>query len=353
MKIILKPKFLRIEQDVECKKVEHTYSALRILQSEFEMKGGEKRMKHLRIFLVFGLAAFVIVTLAFLSNTWATEDVRNSKHNLGAGRTVDNYVQSTTTEVCVFCHTPHGSNTSVAGPAAPIWNRDMSKMTKSADFIAYTSPNFDALGDTPGKPKGVSLACLSCHDGSLAFDALLNFPGSGSVNNIGLTLNTKRVDAAGKMKNDAGNDFPMLGTDLSNDHPISMKIPCGQDPQFDNAVSLVAEKQICNNLDTGELSAGRVSPLYRGASSGVLPQDKRDRIRAYPTVGSDPYIECASCHNPHENTSTRFLRAPSWDKNDPYYKTVDAAAVNERTGATGVDASRNAGSLLCLSCHQK
>ena len=316
-------------------------------------KGGEKRMKHLRIFFAFGLAVFIIVTLAFLSNTWATEDVRNSKHNLGAGRTVDNFVQSTTTEVCVFCHTPHGSNTSIAGPAAPIWNRRMDLMTQSADFIAYTSPNFDSAGSTPGKPKGVSLACLSCHDGSLAFDALINYPGSGSTNNIGLTLNTRRVDGAGKMKNDAGMDFPMLGTDLSNDHPISMKIPCGTDPQFDNTVSGVAEKQICNNLDTASLSAGKVSPLYRGANSGVLSGDRRDWIRAYPTVGSDPYIECASCHNPHENTSTRFLRAPSWDKNDPYYQTVDAAAVNERTGATGVDASRNAGSLLCLSCHQK
>lgn len=326
-------------------------------------KGGEKTMRHLRIFLAFGVIVFVLGTLI---TSWAAENVRNSKHNLAVN---PNIGAEGTTEVCVFCHTPHGGSTDVGGGAAPLWNRNMADMTPSSGFTPYQSPNFDSQGDTPGKPKGVSLACLSCHDGSLAFDALLNFGGSGSTDNVtgfNPTSSTPKVDTTtGRMINVGSQQFPMLGTDLSNDHPISMAIPCGKDPQFDSTVSGSTEKQICDNKDSAELAAGRISPLYRGNSNTVLHADKRNWVRAYPRwtgTGWDatPYIECASCHNPHEENNavgntllagftgpardTRFLRYPS------FVNTAEETAVG---GPSVLDVDRNAGSLLCLSCHQK
>jgi mono/diheme cytochrome c family protein len=293
-------------------------------------KGGEAEMKR-KIILC---ATFIITlsTLTFGISAWATEDVRTTKHNL---ITNPNIGATGTGEVCVFCHTPHGGSTDVAGGLAPLWNRTL---PTGVTYTVYTSPNFDSEGTTAGTPKGVSLACLSCHDGTVAFDSLLNFPGSGSVDNINFspTNSPANVDpTTGKMINKGTSEFPMLGTNLSNDHPISMKIPVA-DPQFD---------EIRTNLDTARLTAGKVAYLYRGTDAAVLPTDPRDRIRAYPTMGNgDAYIECASCHNPHEATSPRFLRYPS-------------ASTAEKTAAglavPGSETDRNKGSLVCLTCHQK
>jgi len=282
-------------------------------------KGGEKRMKYKVIFLT---ALISLATMVFFMTARA-ENVRNSKHNM---ITNTNILATGTTEVCVFCHTPHGSNTN-APEAAPLWNRNISTKT----YIMYTSPNFDKIGAGLG-PKGVSIACLSCHDGTVAFDALHNFPGSGNTDNIDFTnKGTTYVDTDNSFREDSPvTPFPNLGADLQNDHPISMEIPCGKDPQF---------AAICNSLDGPELSKGRISPLTRDKSLYPLPADKRDQLRAYPSVYGKAYIECASCHNPHvgKDESTRFLRLPSWDTTDMAYDSVD----------------RNAGSLICLSCHEK
>jgi len=310
----------------------------------YNQKGGEKKMKHLRIILALCVTTFVLSILVWLPNTWAKENVRMTKHNLS---TNPNILAQGTTEVCIFCHTPHGGDTTVGGGAAPLWNRTLS----SATYVLYDSPNFDGI--SKGQPQGVSKACLSCHDGTVAFDSLINFGGSGSTPNI-TGFNGALVDPTTKAFKASAGPFPNLGyplqggnPDLSNDHPISMEIPCGKDPQFD---------EVCNNLTAGDnatQSPAQVKYLFRGASS-TLPGDIRDRIRAYPTVSGKAYIECASCHNPHEasrpgndgstatdTNNSRFLRYPS------VVGTTEEAILTSNLG------DRNAGSLLCLSCHQK
>src|SRR3990172_716737 len=143
----------------------------------YNKKGGENKMKNSRIKIIVGVAVSTLVAAAFIANTSIAEDVRSSKHNLSTNTNVD---AEGTSEVCVFCHTPHGGATDVAGGAAPLWNRNLS----TATYTLYTSPNFDAINH--GQPDGVSKACLSCHDGTVAFDSLFNFPGSGS--NDGITF---------------------------------------------------------------------------------------------------------------------------------------------------------------------
>ncbi len=288
-------------------------------------------MKHSRIIMTLGVVVTVLFAVAFIANTSTAEDVRNSKHNLSTNPNVD---AEGTSEVCVFCHTPHGGDTTVGGGAAPIWNRTLSVAT----YNIYTSPNFDGISH--GQPNGVSKACLSCHDGTVAFDSLFNFPGSGSTDGISF-IGTNNVDSAGKMKNNAAlhsGEFPMLGTNLSNDHPITMEIPCAVGPLSNGSTDRQFDG-ICSNLDSTALGAGKVSLLTRHTTEYPVPSDKRNSIRAYPTVAGKAYIECASCHNPHIGTaeSTRFLRLPSWNSADPAYSSTD----------------RNAGSLLCLSCHEK
>ena len=94
----------------------------------------------------------------------------NTKHNLGSTgiNAASNF--SGTSEICVFCHTPHGGDSSAA---VPLWNRHLDP----AGFLTY-----DQLGSTTLdgqiEPVGsVSVACLSCHDGTQAMDSMINaFP---------------------------------------------------------------------------------------------------------------------------------------------------------------------------------
>ncbi len=333
----------------------------------------------------------MILVFIFLSGTLgevrASEDILHTKHNLAANPDI----QATSAginlngEICVFCHTPHGGRTDVAGGGAPLWNRRLSDSTL---FTPYDSPNFDKAGLTPGRPKGVSLACLSCHDGTIAFDSLINAPGSGGFfasnknlagpgGSIGLTFGGLAVDSTNKTfkagdrtdstiggfiysdstgafnGNTGGAEpFPNLGTDLTNDHPVGMAIP-STDPQF---ALILANKNINSGTDGHVLGTNKVFWLTRDPAG--LQTDPRDRLRAYPSNPAnleEPYIECASCHNPHEASRPNPPGQPS--PTDP----VNATTVNNSrflraptTTQPGADMNdRNANSALCLSCHQK
>jgi hypothetical protein len=304
-----------------------------------------------------------------------TENIRETKHNLAANTDI---VASGTTEVCVFCHTPHGGRTDVAGGGAPLWNR---ALPPSTGFTNYDSPNFDSdLGAETAGPKGVSLACLSCHDGTIALDALINAPGSGGFNVTNrsgmsagegldnITFTGAGVDSTGSL-NDAErpsstvgggflgglNDFvggpgglapfPNLTRNLSDDHPISIRMP-STDPQFTDA------------LTNSPAAEGNIRSVQR--LGATRPSDKRDRVRLYNsgtvsggTVTTD-WVECASCHNPHTPRTT-FLRLPSLP-NDPTL-TVTDPGIGEVTPVSGaidnLNHEPNQGSLICLTCHQK
>lgn len=146
------------------------------------------------------------------------------------------------TEVCIYCHTPHNSDSATA----PLWNRDATGST----YVPYTSPTIDM---TVAAPAGVSLACLSCHDGTLAFNALINAGGADDI---------------GTMPGTAGDPGSRnFGVDLSNQHPISIT--------YDNTA------------DTAFVATPAGLPLYG--------------------VGSDQ-VECGTCHDPHLADGTKLLR---------------------------------------------
>jgi predicted CXXCH cytochrome family protein len=95
------------------------------------------------------------------------------------------------TEICLFCHTPHNATT---GLAAPLWNH----ATTVATYQLYDSSVSSTLNAVPSQPSGVSKLCLSCHDGTVALDSFGTRTGTNFI---------------------AGT--PNLGTDLRNDHPVS------------------------------------------------------------------------------------------------------------------------------------
>ncbi|MFQ5508246.1 MAG: hypothetical protein ACE5FN_02790 [Leptospirillia bacterium] len=337
------------------------------------------------------------------------EDVRNTKHNFFLNQDVG-YSEQETTEVCVFCHTPHGGRNTTTASNVPLWNRAMP--TASTVYEMYDSPNFDGSASwavTGGQPKGVSLACLSCHDGTIGIDALINAPGSGGfvpgnkgndatlykslglnggVRALGVDATdgsmtedqrpdcTTVIENAGTGKNACfhfpmgpqtnseffagwnGTDvsgtfgmapFPNLTTVLSDDHPISMQIPAN-DPQFAEITA--------NFLNSNADGVSGVSYLSR---TGTHNTDVRDRLRAYPTGGSGTqYVECASCHNPH-TPRPLFLRLPNATNSAGTITPLDSgggitawSAITGNTGdSTYVSNNPNFQSAICLSCHEK
>ncbi len=148
-------------------------------------------------------------------------------------------------EKCDACHVPH--NADETGTEALLWNHEITNAT----FIIYSSSSLDTATE---QPSGSSKLCLSCHDGTVAIDAF------GS--------NTGTFTISGSV---------LIGNDLSDDHPVSFI--------YDTALAQA----------DGEL----YDPAT--ADSGVGGTIQSDLLFSNK-------VQCASCHNAHDNTNGYFLR---------------------------------------------
>lgn len=226
--------------------------------------------------------------------------VANTRHNLtqapigGAAETM-NPSRNDYGEVCVYCHTPHGANRRVG---APLWNRTVRANT-------YTMAPAAARIGVDLQPGTASIACLSCHDGTVAIDSIINMPGPGrydpaqerAQNNAFLDnawRNPRGADAVTHAALDrtgclachapgsgrAAQDFTraLIGTDLRDDHPVGVPVPPDRAGEF-------------------------TPPSRRNASVAFYDRNANDRpdsneVRLYDN-GRGFTVECASCHDPH------------------------------------------------------
>jgi len=147
-------------------------------------------------------------------------------------------------EICIVCHTPHNATTPMI---VPLWNHQ----TSVAGWIPYVDTGDNTLDSLPGPPQGCSIACLSCHDGTVAVDSY------GGV--VGATMI-------------AGN--ANIGFDLTDDHPISMTY----DP------ALVA------------IDVELYDPTATAANLPITPGNID--VAMLKGVGNDR-VECCSCHDVH------------------------------------------------------
>ncbi len=161
------------------------------------------------------------------------------------------------TEICVFCHTPHNANTSVTG--APLWNHALSAV---ASYTVYSSPSMNA---TTGQPGTISKLCLSCHDGTVAVDS---FGALTGTHYVPATDNIGSIGAGG-----AGTG----GTHLENDHPIGF---------IYNAALVTA--------DPG---------LFPTSKAVTIGSTKSSTGTISTKMLYSEQVECASCHDVH-NTYT-------------------------------------------------
>ncbi len=238
----------------------------------------------------------------------AVAQINGTPHDLGSGSTgagTDN------NEVCVYCHTPHGARTDIT---APLWN----KPAGSATYQTYDSTTIDGTTLAVGS---VSIACLTCHDGTQARDAVINAPGSGA----GLGFARDPTSAVTGLPALAPGIISNLGEDLRNDHPIGIQYGgfdpgTGQiDPDF---------KNLAGALQT----TGTGAQQRWWVDTEAAPNDQRNKtdmiLYSRDNSGStQPFVECASCHDPHTGNAV----------------------------ANGLNFMRisNADSAVCLACHTK
>ncbi len=321
------------------------------------------------IFKITAIAAGMTVAMGAAHAASVTD--AGSKHNLSSTGTAAQYTggvegsgvatggtsgASTTTQVCVFCHTPHGASTSAK---APLWNKPLDSTGDAADgtsFSRYASTTLDATNAAVGS---VSIACLSCHDGTQAMNAVINVPGSGTGTQ---TLNDtekmfERDTAGAEIATGTAytTGIPNLGTDLSNDHPISMQYAGGGCSSTDTVCASQKDADFVTPayttingdhiwwVDTGNsttnggnFNTGQAVQVAGSDVLGTAKREKTDMILYTRGVSSgndgvagatvdEPFVECASCHDPHQTVSrpVQFLR-------------ID-----------------NSGSNVCLACHTK
>lgn len=279
----------------------------------------------------------------------------NTRHNMmqstmqNSGGGIMNAYRNNYNEVCVYCHTPHGAATNAT---APLWNRALPTGTT---FQTYNLLNTSSLTQTVSQPGGASLACLSCHDGQQAVDAIINMPGSGQyspspapwnyVAGPGTTRSSQHLglnvgyNSSGGVSNNpvpnatcmschnptAGSGNPgdatdfsifLIGTDLRNDHPVGVNFPTTNGPGTDW------------KTPTGAVARGGSTTLFFDEDSDGR-MDKGD-IRLYGN-GTDSRVECASCHDPHG---------------------VPSAGAGSTFNPTFLRKT-NAASVVCLTCHTK
>ncbi len=252
--------------------------------------------------LTLGTLLLALLSVSFSLYAQPISDISSTKHNLST-TSPGTVAAVSETQICVFCHTPHQAE---AIPNAPLWNRKAS----GATYTPYTSNSIDA-NDIAATPGGSSKLCLSCHDGTIAL-------GSVSVLNsqANVLIDMTGTGAGGVMPSNLGDSTGFtrkLGTDLSNDHPISFT--------YDSLLASV----------DGELRNPDLEPHIGNRSGGVTP--------AVPLENNQ--VQCTSCHDPHIRDSDitrniKFLRLNRLQEGFPggggFNETVDIA---------------------CLGCHDK
>ncbi|WP_223550803.1 cytochrome c3 family protein [Aestuariivivens sp. NBU2969] len=194
------------------------------------------------------------------SQTWSTTNIGNNlsttAHNFGSNGTytfADSQNVGDGNGVCAVCHTPHNSVTTL-----PLWDHAAS----SSAFTEYTSIT-NTLDGTFTAVSGASALCLSCHDGTANMD------------------NYSKSDNAGiAMTDGVPGDF---GTDLSNDHPISISYPA------DN-VAATQQMDFASNLPAGFLFNNNVE--CASCHSLHNPAVAQKLLR----VSNDNSALCLECH---------------------------------------------------------
>jgi len=198
----------------------------------------------------------VLAAAALLFATPALAIIAGTAHDLSLVNA------GTSTETCVYCHTPHSADVTVL--LAPLWNRS----TTLAAGSVYAGVDLEATTVAQMTIANINQTdaplCLSCHDGSVS-EVLVNEPNNGTTDLTGYVFSSAAAN---------------LGTDMSNDHPVGFSY---SDALTDTELNTVA--------------------------------DVTTAMGANPFFGATDEMWCSSCHDVHDDTNNPFLRMSNDNSN--------------------------------------
>lgn len=195
--------------------------------------------------------------LAALGELGDASGYNDNPHNLSIRSTGLNGIKSTnSTEICVFCHTPHG-----ATPNSTLWGRpdpdgpfggfltfEQNRVRDGSGVLGIAEATIvgsSKYGPPYEYPNGASKLCLSCHDGVTA---------------LGVTVRGVDLLVSGSIGE----------IHLDTSHPISF--------YYTSAI-----KNAINALPK--------SATYQMPNTSVVPLDWAERV------------QCTICHEPHFDTN--------------------------------------------------
>jgi len=173
-------------------------------------------------------------------------------------------------DVCVYCHAEHDPSSDLRTPL-------LNRILPSTVFQMYDGQRLTVA--VAASPDSTSLACLSCHDGTMALDAVQQ----GPITHLDAATGKVTIASCEKECHTASNPSGGIifaggnvGSDLRNHHPIGIPYDHGKNP------------------DLHAPSNGKVNGL--------------------PLYGPDRnQVGCGSCHDPHDDSQRPFLRVSGLD----------------------------------------
>lgn len=188
-----------------------------------------------------------------------------------------------TTEICKFCHTPHGASTQ-----STLWNRPdpdtmgnfplFNRTTSIAIYNSATIAPQAQYGSGYGEyPNGATKMCLSCHDGVTSIGTLVD----GTV--ISMQGGVDTITGVNKYFNADGSGN---AADFSKTHPVSFYYT----------------SSIASAIDTYYGGGGN---YYKFPAAG--DRDVLDGVYR---------VQCTTCHDPHYDTrdAANGYNLPFWRK---------------------------------------
>jgi hypothetical protein len=245
-----------------------------------------------------GLAAAALLALPAISRAANSIGIENSPHDFSTNSLYQPW--NSRHGVCSSCHSVHNTD---AAQVIPLWNHK----TTTASFTPYSSPSLNA---SVGAPNGKSLACLSCHDGTVAVNE-----GSGGLGtNAPILMGV--IDPAA-----------VIGPDLHTTHPISFVYDAAlatADGALENPTTYkIGDPKTRLTVQTPPVPttwpAGSVSIVGKTIDEALLDGNHR--------------VQCTSCHDVHKMVGS----APG-------------SGILVKISGTDAD---NRGSTICRTCHVK
>lgn len=245
------------------------------------------------------LLTFTVVAGSLLTLTMTAQagllTTPNNPHNFSA-RSWNNDPTDPNT-VCSVCHTPHHGDPN----AGPLWNHNPISATGWKMYANGVSPGANIKYSPLPAPNASSLACLSCHDGSIAVNAY----GGTTHGTAEFVTNSAAISENSQ--------------DLTHSHPISFNYDSivGNGPGKDKWLYVSSSPVLTPDANSPNFMPGNDMSI-----KGFL-------------LDSQGNVECSSCHDVHSQEGS------------PWDTTINPHLVKINGTAGGV------GSLLCRSCHDK